>query len=109
MAQQIYRTTVGNTAPNLVFTCERNSTVINVTGATVTLALRNERTNVTTNPIVQSCALTTPASGIVTYSPAITDFPTEDRYIGDVKIVYSTGKVEHLYELLLVIARGGIS
>lgn len=106
---QIYRTVVGNDSPSLVITCERNDVAIDVTGATVTLAIRNERTGVTTNTGTQSCSLTTPASGIVTYAPSVTDFPTEDRYFGDIKIVHGSGKIEHIYEILLVIVRGGVS
>lgn len=106
---QIYRTVVGNNAPSMVITCKRDGTAIDVTGATVTLAIRNERTGATTNTGAQSCTLTTPLSGIVTYAPAIANFPSEGRYIGDIKIVYSGGTIEHIPEVLLVLARGAIS
>lgn len=109
MSQQIYRTVIGNNAPDLVITCQRNGTAINVTGATVKLIIQNERTGICTNTGSQNCTLTTPASGIVTYSPSITDFPQEGRYVCDIKITYSNGKIEDLRELILVIARGGIS
>lgn len=101
---QIYRTVVGNDSPDIVFTCQRNGTAINLTGATVTLAITNERTGSVTNA-VQTCSITTAAQGIVTYTPAVADFPSEGRYIGDVKIVHISGKTEKLYELLLILAR----
>ena len=101
---QIYRSVVGNNSPNLVFTCKRNDTAINVTGSTVTLTIRNERTG-STSVSNGPCDLTTPASGIVTYLATTADYPREGRYIGDVKIVHGTGKIEWLHELLLMIAR----
>lgn len=109
MSQQIYRTTVGNTAPDLVITCERNGVVIDITGATVTLALRNEQTLETTNTGAQSCTLTTPATGIITYPARAQDFPRVGRYHGSVKITYAGGKFEWLRDLILVLADGGIS
>jgi hypothetical protein len=107
-ANQIYRTVVGNDAPDIQFTLERNDVAINVTGAAVELALRYLKNNTTYNA-TKACTLTTPASGIVTYSPAVADFPYEGLYIGDAKITYSDGTIEHVYEVLTVLARGGVS
>lgn len=103
MTQEIYRTVVGNDSPSLVITCERNDTAIDVTSATVTLIIKNERTGSTTNT-VQTCSLTTPGSGIVTYAPVVADFPTQDRYIGTIKIVFPGGKTEYLPERILILA-----
>ena len=104
MAQN-YQTVVGNQQPDLVFTVQRNNTAINVTGATVELIITNERTGLQTNAGRTSCTLTTPVTGIVTYASNSADFTTEDRYIGEVKITYSTTKVERVSELLVVVAR----
>lgn len=106
---QIYRTVVGNNSPDLVFTVQRQGTVIDVTGATVQLFIRNERTNDTMNSSQAGCNLTTPGQGKVTYPVKATDFPTEDRYICDIKVTYASGKVEYIYEEVQVLARGAIS
>lgn len=106
---EIYRTVVGNDTPIIRLTAKRNGTVINVTGATVSLAIRREKTGTTTNTGSQSCVLETPASGIVTYQPSVSDFPVEGRYIGDLKIVHLGGRIEWLYEQVLIIARAAIS
>jgi hypothetical protein len=106
---QVYRTVVGNTAPNLVITLKRNGTVIDLTSATsVKLAIRYENNNTTTNTS-QACAITTPASGIVTYTPLAGDFPREGRYLGDALIAFAGGASEHVAEILVVIARAAIS
>lgn len=108
-AAQIYRTTVGNQAPDIDITLKRNDVVIDVTGATVELSLRYLKNGETYNTS-KGCTLVTPASGVVRYSPSVGDFPYEGLYVGDAKITYPvTGKVEHVYELLTVHARGGVS
>lgn len=110
MTQQIYRTTVGNTSPSIQVVVKRNGVVIDLTSATnVDLAIRRESTGLTTNTGHQSCTITTAASGIVTYTPQAGDFSFEGRYLGDVKVTFSGGGIEHIYELLLVLARPGIS
>lgn len=101
---EIYKTVVGNNSPDLAITAKRNGTAINVTGATVTLIVTNERTGAVTNA-GSACTLTTPTSGIVTYSPVAGDYPSEGRYIGELKIVHSGGKIERINEVLLIIAR----
>lgn len=104
----IYQTVVGNNAPDLVITVKRNDVAIDVTGSTVTLIITNEKTGAVT-VAAGSCALTTPASGIVTYSPAPNDFPSEGRYIGEIKVVYNSGKVERINEKILFLARKATS
>jgi hypothetical protein len=106
----VYRTVVGNTAPTIQITLKRNGTVIDLSGATgVVMAIRDEMTEVTTNS-VQTCSIVAPATGgIVSYVPAISDFPREGRYVGDVKVSYTDGTTEHIAEILVVIARAAIS
>jgi hypothetical protein len=101
---QIFQTVVGNTSPNIVITVQRNSTAIDVTGASVLLIITKEKTGTVTNT-GQSCALTTPTTGIVTYTPLAGDFPTSGRYLGEIKITYSSGKVERINEEILFVAR----
>lgn len=105
---QIYRTTVGTDAPDIDITLERNGTAINLTGAAVELSLRYLRNGETYN-LTKGCTVLVAADGTVRYSPLITDFPYEGLYVGDAKITYSGGEIEHVYELLTVHARGGIS
>lgn len=101
---QIFQTVVGNTTPNVVITVQRNGVAVNVTGAGVLLIITKEKTGAVTNTS-QNCALTTPASGIVTYTPLAGDFPTAGRYLGEIKITYSDGKVERINEEILFVAR----
>lgn len=105
---QIYRTVVGNQQPDLAFTVERNGEEIDVTDSTVTLTIKNERTGQTTNGN-HTCVINDATHGGVTYSPGASDFPTEDRYIGDCKVVYDDDKPEHIQELLLILVRAANS
>lgn len=100
------KTVVANTAPALLITCERDGTVINLTGAVVTLIIAKGSTITQVGGL---CVLVTPASGIISYSPLATDFPTAGTYKGDVKVVYSDGSIEILYEQLKMKARSKIS
>lgn len=110
MAVTTLKVVAGNTAPPQVITCERDNgdgtlTAINLTGCTVTLKI------VRGNTVTQaagSCVLTTPVSGIITYSPLTTDYPTAGSYKGDVKITYGDGTIEILYQQLKVKARAAL-
>ncbi len=103
---QIYKTVVGNTSPSIDITCQRDSTAINLTAATsVILIIKNERTGTVTNT-VQTCTPQVPLTdGVVRYAPLAADFPTADRYLGDIKITNNDGTIEYLEEQLLVVAR----
>lgn len=104
MATQTVKLVEGNSAPPIVLTAQRpDGTVINLTGATVSLIVTKARA--ITNAGHQTCVLTIPASGIVTYTPTTTDFPTQGTYVCDLKIVYSDTTVEIVYDQLRVIAR----
>ena len=99
---EIYQTVAGNNSPDLPITVKRNGTVIDVTGCTVTLAVTKERTGDLTTNI--TCALTTPASGIVTFSPTASTFPVAGRYIGELKVVFTNNAIERIKERILIIA-----
>lgn len=103
MATQKINTVVGNTAPPLVLTCQRNGVAIDVTGCTVSLIIANGST--VTNTGHQTCALTTPTSGVVTYTPQTGDIPNPSTYKADLKIVYADGSIETLYDQLQIKAR----
>lgn len=92
-----------NTAPPIVLDLKRDGVVIDVTGAEVQLILAKGST--ITNTGHQGCALTTPASGRVTYSPQAGDFPSPGTYKADVKVIYPNTTFEVLYDQLVVKAR----
>lgn len=96
-----------NTAPSIVLTLQRNNTAIDVTGATVDLIITSGGTQ--TNTGSTSCTLTTPTSGIVTYSPAATDFPTKGTYKCEIQITYSDATTEVLYESFVVKVRNKLT
>lgn len=101
-----------NTAPPIVLTLERDNgdgttTAINVTGCTVALIINLNGT--VTNTGHQSCSLTTPTSGIVTYTTQTADFATPGTYNCEVKITYGDGTIETLYEKFQVKARPKLS
>lgn len=84
-----------NTAPAYIITCERDGTAIDLTGATVTIIISN---GTTITNAAAATSLITPASGIISYTPSAGDFPAAGTYKGDVKVVYSGGAIEILYE-----------
>lgn len=87
-----------NTAPAYQITCERDGEAIDLTGAAVSLILKSKSLGTITNTGHQTCTLVTAASGIISYTAESTDFPSAGRYVADVKVVYSGGGVEILYE-----------
>lgn len=103
MASQIIKTVAGNSAPPWVITAKRVGVAIDVSGATVSLIL--VKGNTVTNAGHQACVLTTPTSGIVTYSPFVTDCASPGTYKADLKIVYANGSIERLYDQLIITAR----
>jgi hypothetical protein len=103
MAKQKINTVAGNTAPPIVLTCERNGVAIDVTGCTVSLVIAQGNTVTNTNH--QTCDLTTPTSGVVTYTPQTGDIPNPSTYTCDLKIVYGDGSIEILYDQLQLKAR----
>lgn len=100
------KTVAGNTAPPLVITCQRDGVAINLTGCTVQLIIAK---GATITQVGRTATITTAASGIITYVPLTTDFPTAGTYKGDVKVTYSDTTVEILYEQLKMKARAKIA
>jgi hypothetical protein len=98
MAVRTIETVQGNSAPAIALTAKRGTAVIDVTGCTVELIIAKGTT--VTNTGHQTCTLTTPASGVVTYQPEAADFATPGAYKGDLKITYPSLKVEILYDQL---------
>lgn len=104
MATQKLNTVAGNTAPPLVITATRDGSAISLVDAT-TVALVITSSGVVTNGSHQNCVITTPASGIVTYTRQTGDLPTRGTYICDLKVTYADNTVEILYDQLKIKAR----
>lgn len=99
-------TVQNNTAPPIVITLERDGNPIDVTGATVDLYINLNGT--VTNTGHTSCTLTTPASGVVTYTTEAADFATAGSYNCEVKITYGDGTVETIYQEFQVVSRSDL-
>jgi hypothetical protein len=102
-----------NNAPSMVLTLVRkvagssSTTAIDVTGCTVDLIINLNGT--VTNTGHTACTLTTPASGIVTYTIHATDFATPGLYNCETRITYADATVETIYEKFQVQARAKLS
>jgi hypothetical protein len=95
-----------NTAPYWQITCQRDGTAINLTGCTVTLIIAK---GATVTQTAGPCTITSAAAGIIRYTPTATDIPSAGSYKVDVKVNYSDGTYEVLYEQLKVKARKTIN
>lgn len=102
---EVFFTVAANTAPTRSITLEHNGSGIDLTGASVSLVIKDYNTKEITNAGHQTCTITTAASGIVSYTQAAADFPSEGLYTGDAKITYPGGAIETLYEQIVVIVR----
>jgi hypothetical protein len=86
-----------NTAPPYVITCTRDGTAMNLTSAqTVTFIIKRKSDGVITQA-GKTATITTPASGVVTYTASATDFPTAGIYVADIKVDYGSSSIEILY------------
>lgn len=92
----------GNTAPNWLITCDRAGAPIDLTNCTITVNISDGSTVTRTGGV---CSLVNAANGIISYVPTASDCPNETTYIVDVKVTYSDGSYEVLYEQLKVKTR----
>jgi hypothetical protein len=99
------KTVATNTAPPLSLTCERSGTAINLTSCTVVLIIARGTTITQTGG---AASITNATTGVISYTPLSTDFPTAGTYKVDIKITYSDSTVEILYDQLKVKARAKI-
>lgn len=91
-----FRIVEDNTAPDYTITCTRDGTPIDLSSATsVVLIIKNKSSNTITQT-GKAAAVTTPASGVITYTADSTDFPSAGTYVADIKVTYSGGGVEIL-------------
>lgn len=97
-----------DTAPNLVMTVKRGSTAVDVTGAAVAFKIQRPDTLVLTNTGHNTCTLTTPTSGIVTYTFQTSDLPVAGAYTCDLEITYGSGKIETGFEPIIINVRAEV-
>lgn len=101
-----YFTVEDNSAPSLQITLKRNRHAIDLTGSVVEMAIQNKKTKEITNDGHQTCALVNDEEGIMSYPVEVGDFPDPSvDYLAEVKITYSSGKVERIYDQLVVSVR----
>ena len=100
--------TEDNTAPGLSVTCTRDGTAIDLSTATK-VELIIEDSSGTITQAGREATITTAVSGIITYTPIVTDFPSAGTYSADIKITYTGGGVEILYKQLKFKVRAKIS
>jgi hypothetical protein len=108
MASTTIKTVAGNTAPPVVLTLEREGTIIDLTGCSVTLTIKNLGTGTITVSNAP-CTVTNAVGGIITYVRGATDIPTAGAYVADVKVTYADGTSEILYNQQKFSARAPIS
>ena len=86
-----------NTAPNYVITCTRDGSTMSLADASTVTFIIKRKSDSTITQSGKNAAITTPASGVVTYTADATDFPSAGIYVADIKVTYSGGGVEILY------------
>jgi hypothetical protein len=86
-----------NTAPDYVITCTRDGTAINLSAATSVVLIIQRKSDGVITQSGKAAAVTTPASGVITYTADTADFPSAGVYVADIKVTYSGGGIEILY------------
>lgn len=97
---------VGNTEPQIVLTLLLGGVPINLTGNTVDLFMNLKGTVVNTGHTL--CALTTPLSGIVTYTPHTGDFATSGTYNCEARITYGDTTLQTIYQTFQIQVRDNL-
>ena len=87
-----------NTAPDYVITCKRDGTAISLASASSVTLIIKRKSDGTITQAGKTATITTPASGIITYTADATDFPSSGLYVADIKVTYSGGGIEILYK-----------
>lgn len=85
----------GNTAPAFDLTLKRAGEAINLTGASVQIIIAKGST---ITQVGGTCTIVGASTGEINYSPISSDFPLQGKYKADVKITYSGGTTEIVYE-----------
>lgn len=86
-----------NTAPDYVITCTRDGDALDLSDASTVTLIIQRKSDATITQTGKNAAITTPTSGVITYTADATDFPSAGTYIADIKVTYSGGGIEILY------------
>ena len=93
-----------NTAPAINITLNRDGDAIDLTNvSSVDLYIVNGTT--TTNTGHTSCTIVSPTAGTITYTAQSADFANPATYDCEVKITYTDGSIERIYESFIIKAR----
>lgn len=92
-----FRIVEDNTAPDYVITCTRDGAALNLADAAEVLLIIQRKSDGVITQTGKSATVVTPASGIIRYTADATDFPSKGIYVADIKVTYSGGGVEILY------------
>lgn len=103
MSTQTLKIAEQNTAPPLQLTCQRDGVNINISGCTVDLIITSG--SIQTNTGHTGCTIVDPVNGLVSYTLHANDIPTAGSYKCDVKVTYTDGSNEVLYDQLNIKAR----
>jgi hypothetical protein len=104
-----FRIVAGNTAPSYTITCTRDGSTMDLSSAnSVTLIIKRKSDGVITQA-GKTATITTPASGVISYSASVTDFPTAGLYVADIKVDYGSSGLEILYNQAKFKVRAKIS
>lgn len=86
-----------NTAPNYTITCTRDTSAIDLTSASsVTLIIKNKASGTITQT-GKAATISSPSTGVITYTAAASDFPSAGLYVGDIKVDWGSSGIEILY------------
>ena len=108
MASTTIKTVAGNTAPPVTLTLEREGVIIDLTGCTVTLSIKNLSTGAMTVTNA-ACTISDAAGGVITYVRGPGDIPTAGSYVADVKVTYGDSTYEILFNQQKFKARDPLS
>jgi len=95
-----------NTAPTIIITLLRSNSPINLSGCSVDMYMNLAGTVI--NSGHTSCAITTPASGLITYTLAAGDTATPGTYQCECKITYGDTTVETVYQTFELVVRANL-
>lgn len=105
----VYGTVQGNTAPDIIISLKRNKRAIDLSDASaVDFTIKHPKTKQITNSDHTTCAVLDAEAGQIGYSGEDTDFDgAKERmeFEGEVKITYDSGRIEYIYEKLILIVR----
>lgn len=86
-----------NTAPDYVITCTRSGSAMDLSDASTVTLIIQRKSDGTITQTGKNATIVTASSGVISYAADSTDFPTAGIYVADIKVTYSGGGIEILY------------